>query len=166
MAPYSPLSAPTPPEGMQLRPARDQDGEAVQRLIFGILQAYGLRPAPDSTDRDLFELETFYFQRGGYFGVLEEHGEIIGTFGLAPESSEVCELRKMYLSDQHRGRGLGKLLLESALSQAQQLGFHELVLETASVLKEAIQLYQRYGFEPYQPSHMASRCDKAFRRRL
>ncbi|MFM7202125.1 MAG: hypothetical protein ACKO6N_15185 [Myxococcota bacterium] len=52
------------------------------------------------------------------------------------------------------------------MSQAQQLGFHELVLETASVLKEAIQLYQRYGFEPYQPSHMASRCDKAFRRRL
>jgi putative acetyltransferase len=37
-----------------------------------------------------------------------------------------------------------------------------MVLETASVLKEAVALYRRYGFQPYQAEHVASRCDQTY----
>jgi len=68
----------------------------------------------------------------------------------------------MYLHKAHRGKGLGKFLLEDALSKAEQLGFERMVLETASVLKEAIALYESYGFVQYNPQHMSSRCDQAY----
>ena len=68
----------------------------------------------------------------------------------------------MYLQKAHRGKGLGKLLLEDALSKARQLGFERMVLETAAVLKEAIALYKSYGFVQYNPQHMSSRCDQAY----
>jgi putative acetyltransferase len=75
---------------------------------------------------------------------------------------DTCELRKMYLQRDYRGRGYGKQLLEHALAQAQELGFRQITLETASVLKEAIRLYERYGFVPYTPAHLSPRCDQAY----
>jgi len=68
----------------------------------------------------------------------------------------------MYLHRDYRGQGLGKGLLDNALADARRLGFASVVLETASVLKEAIALYESYGFTPYQPDHLAPRCDQAY----
>jgi putative acetyltransferase len=72
----------------------------------------------------------------------------------------------MYLHKVHRGKGLGKFLLEDALSKARQLGFEKMILETASVLKEAIALYKSYGFKEFMPDHLSSRCDQAYRLEL
>ena len=147
----------------RLRLADNKDCEKVRELVFSILKEYNLKPDPASTDTDIKNIEQAYFERGGTFYVLEEKdGAIIGAYGLYPIDRQTCELRKMYLQSSHRGRGLGKLLLERALSQARQLGFKRIILETASVLKEAIALYKSYGFVEYVPGHLSSRCDQAY----
>ena len=146
-----------------LRPANNADGPAVKQLIFRILTDYNLPPDPNGTDADLADLAGSYAERGGSFHVLQTaEGEIIGTVGIYRASADVCELRKMYLSRQHRGQGLGKRLLEHGLAEARRLGFRRVTLETASVLKEAIGLYLRYGFRPYTPEHLVPRCDQAY----
>jgi putative acetyltransferase len=132
-------------------------------LVYGVLAEYNLKPDPRATDADLSDIEHFYFQRGGAFYVLEEKdGSIIGAYGLYPIDRETCELRKMYLQRSYRGKGWGKFLLEHALSQARNLHFKKVILETASVLKEAINLYKSYGFVEYKSEHLSSRCDQAF----
>ena len=88
-------------------------------------------------------------------------GFALGSVGLYPVDRSTCELRKMYLHSSFRGKGLGRLLLEHALKRAKELGFSRVTLETASVLKEAIALYQSYGFRSYAPDHLAGRCDQA-----
>jgi putative acetyltransferase len=150
---------PTP----RLRRASNKDREEVTRLVYGVLKEYDLEPEPGATDADLEDIEQSYFARGGTFLVLEDQdGSIIGAYGLYPLENQTCELRKMYLSSSHRGKGLGKLLLDDALSRARQLGFRKMVLETASVLKEAIALYKSYGFAEYEADHLSSRCDQAY----
>ncbi|MHC4225890.1 MAG: GNAT family N-acetyltransferase [Planctomycetota bacterium] len=150
---------PTP----RLRPATNEDCEKVAGLVYGVLKEYNLKPDPQATDADLEDIEQSYFARGGTFLVLEEeNGSIIGAYGLYPLENQTCELRKMYLSSSHRGKGLGKLLLDDALLRARRLGFRKMVLETASVLKEAIALYKSYGFAEYEADHLSSRCDQAF----
>ncbi|MFC1793379.1 GNAT family N-acetyltransferase [Planctomycetota bacterium] len=150
-------------EWPRLRPANNKDSSNIADLVYGILREYGLKPAPESTDADIKDIEHTYFKRGGAFYVLEtEDSSIIGAYGLYPVEEHTCELRKMYLHKAHRGKGLGKLLMEDALSKAKQLGFERMVLETASVLKEAIALYKSYGFIEYDPQHMSSRCDQAY----
>ena len=150
---------PTP----RLRRASNKDREEVIRLVYGVLKEYGLEPDPGATDADLADIERSYFARGGMFLVLEgQDGSIIGAYGLYPLENQTCELRKMYLHKSHRGKGLGKLLLDSALAEARKLGFRRMTLETASVLKEAIALYESYGFVEYEPAHMSTRCDQAY----
>jgi putative acetyltransferase len=147
----------------KLRPATNADREIVTQLVFAVLREYGLEPNPSTTDADLADLEVSYVNRGGAFDVLENgEGTIIGCVGLYPIDSKTCELRKMYLQKPARGKGHGKKLLEHALTRAKELGFSRVTLETAAVLKEAVKLYQKYGFRPFPAQHLATRCDQAF----
>jgi len=147
----------------QLRRASNEDSESIVSLVYGVLKEYGLKPDPGATDADLKDIEQSYFARGGLFFVLEDRGgSLIGAYGLYPLEDQSCELRKMYLHKSYRGKGLGKFLLDSALEQARKLGFTTVRLETASVLKEAISLYESYGFTQYEPDHMSKRCDQAY----
>ena len=150
-----------------MRAANNKDCGRIASLVFGVLREYGLKPDPASTDADIEDIESSYFGRGGTFLVLEaEDGEIVGAYGLYPLDEHTCELRKMYLDKAYRGQGLGRFLLDDALSQARRLGFRRMTLETASVLKEAIALYKSYGFAEYTPEHLSSRCDQAYLREL
>ena len=72
----------------------------------------------------------------------------------------------MYLAESMRGKGAGKLLLEHAIKRARELGFSLMWLETAEVLKEAVNLYQKYGFAPYEADHQSCRCDFALAKKL
>lgn len=150
-------------ESFQIRPATNADAEAVRRLVFSILRDHGLAPDPNSTDADLADLEAAYIARGGAFDVLvDRSGQIVGSAGISPLDDRRCELRKMYLAAECRGRGLGKRLLEHALGRARELGFRRIELETAAVLVAAVKLYESFGFRPFKAEHLSARCDQAY----
>ena len=146
------------------RAASNADGEAICRVVFTVLREFGLTPDPDGTDADLTDVEASYL--GGAFSVLTSPaGDVVGTVGLFPLGDNQCELRKMYLSSECRGKGLGKRLLQHALDRARELGFSRVILETVSVLWVAIALYESFGFRPFIPEHWSAgpaRVDRAY----
>ncbi|HSH95625.1 MAG TPA: GNAT family N-acetyltransferase, partial [Roseimicrobium sp.] len=113
------------PDDYQLRPATNADSAEVTALIFSVLRSYGLSPDPQGTDRDLADIEGFYGRPNHSLDVLVEtrSRRIVGTVGLCPMDSTTVELRKMYLSPELRGCGLGKLLLDHAIGKARDLRF-------------------------------------------
>ncbi|MGE0132219.1 MAG: GNAT family N-acetyltransferase [Blastocatellales bacterium] len=146
-----------------IRTATNHDRERVVALVFGVLTEYGLPPDPESKDADLNDIEENYIKPGGVFELIEDKaGTLLGTFGLCPLDKDTCELRKMYFVPQVRGMGLGRRVLERAVGHARRLGFKTIVLETNSVLKEAIRLYTRFGFTPEPVEHATERCDQAY----
>ncbi len=147
---------------VNIREALNDDSPQIRNVVFTVLREYGLQPDPETTDKDLDDIEKEYFSRGGYFGVIELNSEIVATVGIYKISSSTCELRKMYCASKYRGKGIGKKLLEHSLMIAGKLGFSRVVLETASPLVEAVHLYKKYGFIEYTPEHLAARCDQAY----
>ncbi len=147
---------------MNLRPANNADSERIKTVVFTVLNEYGLKPDSNSTDKDLDSIEESYFSNNGFFGVVEIEGLVVATVGLHKIDASTCELRKMYSLPSQRGRGLGKSIMEFALSKAKELGYTRVILETASPLKEAIGLYKKYGFKEFSPEHLSARCDQAF----
>jgi len=145
-----------------IRPASNADCERVQTLVFGVLREYGLAPDLSGTDRDIADIEAHYIRRGGVFEIIEdENGELLGTVGLYPMTKETVELRKMYFSKKLRGKGFGKKTLQRMIETAREMGFKKIYLETATVLKEAVALYEKFGFEPSDEKH-TPRCDAAY----
>lgn len=76
-------------------------------------------------------------------------GNIVGGSGIAAfnGSSEVCELRKLFLLPESRGLGLGKKLTEGCLEYAKSKGYKKCYLDTLTSMKSAIYLYEKLGFE-------------------
>lgn len=143
---------------IKLRDAVAADGPAVRALIFGILGEYGLPVDPHGTDADLDDIAMSY--RNGRFWVLDDGGAVVGSCALYPVRDGVVELRKMYVDRRLRGQGWGRRLLETALATARSDGVTRIELETASVLKEAISMYGRYGFKRVERDPHSSRCDQ------
>jgi GNAT superfamily N-acetyltransferase len=145
-------------DGFVLRPAVRGDADAVRAVVFAALREHGLEPDPQGTDRDLDDLPRAY--AGGIFDVLlDPSGRVVGSVGVADEGDGVCELRKMYLARECRGRGLGRRLLDHAMLAARGRGFRSMRLETASVLADATRLYLRAGFVPLARPPRSPRCD-------
>ncbi len=150
----------------EFRDYRPGDEKDVFQIVKRVLAEYGLATDPEKTDADLKDIRQSYILPGGAFRILECDGRTIGSYGLYASTKESCELRKMYLLPEFRGRGLGKMMMEDALRLAKDLGFVEMTLETNSRLKEAIGLYKGYGFTEFTPHHLSDRCDSAMRKTL
>jgi putative acetyltransferase len=118
---------------------------------------------PEGTDRDLHDITRSYLRDGGAFRVLvDSRGAIVGCGGLFPHGPDELEIRKMYLLPPFRGRGYGRALLADLVELARIRGARRIVLETKSVLREAIALYQRFGFVEVKREILTPRCDRAF----
>jgi len=99
-----------------------------------------------STDA-LYEL--FQTSKSVYF-IAEVEGKILGGGGIYPTEDlpqNTCELVKMYLLPQGRGIGLGGMLMERCLETAQSNGFEQVYLETLPELKQAVKVYEKFGFQ-------------------
>jgi putative acetyltransferase len=116
--------------------------------------------SPATVAASLFALSTNYALDGGWFAVVTDpSGQLVGTVGLKRLADGVFELRKMYLLAPYRGRGVGRFLLTRALDEARRRGGRKVMLETATVLREAVGLYQRFGFQRVDHAPGACRCD-------
>ncbi|WP_293125964.1 GNAT family N-acetyltransferase [Microcoleus sp. bin38.metabat.b11b12b14.051] len=132
-------------------------------LIRDILAEYGLQCEPYGADRDVYDVELFYHTKGGEFWVVERQGKIVGTAGYYPieRGNNAVEIRKMYILPAIRGKGLGKFLLRELETKIIARGFDEIWIETASILKEAVQMYETSGYLPTTGVE-TPRCDRVY----
>ncbi|MGL5082672.1 MAG: GNAT family N-acetyltransferase [Microcoleaceae cyanobacterium] len=150
-----------------IRPWQPDDYDASVQLIATILAEYGLRCEPDGADADVYQVEAFYHQTGGEFWVVESQGKLVGTAAYYPthRGNHAVEIRKMYLRPEARGKGLGQFLLQKLEQAIAAKGFQEIWLETVSVLKEAVKLYERQGYH-LMAGVETKRCDLVYMKRL
>lgn len=151
------------PRGIIFRQATNKDCARVIKLVSDVLSESRLPFDLSAKDADLKDIEIAYIHAGGTFEIIEdEHGRLLGTYGLFPVSDSTCELRKMYLRPEIRGIGLGREVLQRAVGHARRLGFKQIVLETISVLERAIRLYTQFGFVPTAMDHPNARVDQRY----
>lgn len=63
----------------------------------------------------------------------------------------VCELKRLYVRPDHKGKGVGKALFEHALAEAKAEGYTMMRLDSLRRLEEAGKLYAHYGFREIAP---------------
>ena len=75
-------------------------------------------------------------------------GAPVGCVGLrAMDGIGCCELKRLYVSRDGRGAGLGGRLIQAVICEARWLGYREIRLDTLPSMTQAIALYRRFGFE-------------------
>jgi putative acetyltransferase len=143
------------------------DRHAAATVIATVLAEYGLDWDPEGADRDVLAVEACYLDAKGVFWVAEQKGTIVGTGAYYPirRGINAVEIRKMYLLPSARGHGLGLCLLQQLESAIIAQAYQQIWIETASVLAEAVQLYERNGYSPATGVETA-RCDRIYMKTL
>lgn len=148
------------------RRARPGDRDALLALIEQALSPYGLHLEPEGADADVAALAERYpaepeNARSQMWVVESADGEIVGSGGFSPLHGhpDTCEIRKMYLRPELKGRGLGRRLLTRLEERARAAGYRRAWLETNARLAEAIALYRKFGYAEAAEGECCSRCD-------
>ncbi|KAF3889975.1 MULTISPECIES: GNAT family N-acetyltransferase [Nostocales] len=150
-----------------IRNWEQSDRTSAANIIKAVLAEYGLNWEPNGADRDVLQVEECYLAVGGEFWVVEHQNQLVGTAAYYPieRGEKAVEIRKMYVLPKARGFGLGKYLLRQLEAAIVTRGFQEIWIETASVLVEAVQLYEKNGYEKASGVETA-RCDRVYVKKL
>ena len=142
---------------------QEKDRIFAATVISSILSEYGLPWQPEAADKDVLNIEEYYLATGGEFWVIEHQNQIVGTAAYYPinRGEKAVEIRKMYLLPKVRGLGLGKYLLQQLETAIALRGFEQIWIETASILAEAVKLYESNGYLPTTGVE-TSRCDLVY----
>lgn len=105
----------------------------------------------DHLDRERFAIELaalpgFYAPPTGGLFLVRLGNRAAGCVGIRPLMGDSCELKRLFTRAPYRGRGLGRKLLEAAVTAARLAGYAAIRLDTLASMKEAQALYERLGF--------------------
>lgn len=73
-------------------------------------------------------------------------GRAVGCIALHPYDSRRCELKRLYVVPEYRGRGIARALTRQIIADARAIGYGAMLLDTLPFLREAIALYESEGF--------------------
>lgn len=82
-------------------------------------------------------------------------GELAGCGALRPapdcDYANACEMKRLYVRPAFRRFGLGRVLVQALLDEAQRAGYSDVLLDTMDDMEAARELYASLGFEEIPP---------------
>lgn len=122
---------------------------AIRSLVMKILNEEYAMALRLSELPDLVDVYESYCANGlGKFWVALENGRVCGCIGLMHLGRGDFELRRMYVEEQARGRGLAQRLLDTVLTWSAVNGVESIYLETNQRWQKAHHIYEKNGFQP------------------
>lgn len=88
---------------------------------------------------------------GSLLLAVDDTGTALGCFAVRrlpynnPEG-ELCEAKRLFVSPEGRGKGIGQVLVEAGVAAARDAGYQEMKLDTLASMGSAQRLYKRFGF--------------------
>jgi ribosomal protein S18 acetylase RimI-like enzyme len=110
-------------------------------------------------DQELAGLPGDYAPPDGRLLLAEYRGHPAGCIALHKLDAGICEMKRLYLRPQLRGRGVGRALAEAVIAEARAIGYRKMRLDTVEpVMPNAVAMYRRLGFveiDPYRANPIA-----------
>lgn len=147
-----------PSHNFQVTPVRDTPDLADSiSLFYAYAASLGFDLAFQNFDAEMAGMPGKYSPPDGELLLARnEAGVAIGCVGLRPlpssePSVKVCEMKRLYVTPDGRGTGVGKTLALTIIAAAERLGYRELRLDTLPSMVAALNMYRSFGFEEIPP---------------
>jgi putative acetyltransferase len=129
---------------------------AIRELFLEYAQSLSFSLCFQSFDKELAGLPGNYAPPDGRLLLATSQGQAAGCVALHRIEDGICEMKRLYVRPQFRGKGLGKALAERVINEARAIGYEKLRLDTVeSEMGAAVAMYRQLGFRqiaPYRPN--------------
>ncbi len=130
-----------------------------RELFLEYAKSLGFSLCFQNFDKELAGLPGDYVPPEGRLLLAEFEGQLAACVALHRLETGICEMKRLYLRPQFRGKGLGRALAERIITEARQIGYQRMRLDTVEpVMKDAVAMYRKFGFKeiaPYRPNPIA-----------
>ena len=142
---------------IRIRPALAGDIPEVREMLKEYVRWIGLDLAFQEIDEELAGLPGDYAPPRGAL-LLATAGDLstvarsakadslVGMIGLRPIDDRICEMKRLFVRPEARGRGLARQLIDNILTEARRLKYEEIRLDTLPMMGDAQKLYVAMGF--------------------
>jgi putative acetyltransferase len=123
-----------------------------RELFLEYAQSLGFSLCFQNFDKELAELPGDYAPPEGRLLLAECEAQLAACVALHKSGQGICEMKRLYLRAQFRGKGLGRALAERIIAEARQIGYQRMRLDTVEpVMKDAVAMYRKLGFKEIAP---------------
>jgi carbonic anhydrase len=129
--------------------ASDTDAIEHVRQFFRNYAAWlGVDLSYQNFDQEMASLPGTYVAPQGRLFYAEVAGRPAGCVGVRPlpDSDGVCEMKRLYVTPEERGHGIGARLALAAIKAAKEIGYRKLMIDTLPNMRMAVKLYRELGF--------------------
>jgi len=136
-----------PPIPVEVRTYEARDRDVVKKLYAeGLI---GGHRAPNDTGLDIDDVQGAYLSSpNNHLWVAEnQQGEVVGMIGVQIHRDSEGEIRRLRVRQDHRRRGIGARLLETAIKWCQDRGCLKVTLDTYMEREPALQLFNKFKFK-------------------
>ena len=102
-------------------------------------------------EQELANLPDKYSPPQGRLYLAFSDGELAGCIALRPFQGDQCEMKRLYVRPQYRGRAFGSLLAAKIIADAREIGYRQMLLDTLPAMASAQHLYLSLGFREVPP---------------
>jgi len=102
--------------------------------------------AVQNYDEEVAHLEVKYGMPYGRLYAAYWDGKLAGCVGLRKIDDQNCEMKRLYVRPEFRGKHIGNALAKLVIADAKEVGYSYMLLDTFPFLERAIQMYRGYGF--------------------
>ncbi len=126
--------------------------ELARELFREYASTLGIDLCFQNFEKELAELPGAYAPPSGRLLLLYEKGELAGCVALRQIGDQICEMKRLFLRDGFRGKGLGRKLAQEIIREAKEVGYARMRLDTLPpMMNDAIALYRSLGFKEIAP---------------
>lgn len=97
-------------------------------------------------DDEILHFDEKYGEPYGRLYIALCDGKTAGCVALRKLDDDRCEMKRLFVRPTARGGGIGNMLVSKLISDAKEIGYREMLLDTLPCLESAIRLYTRMGF--------------------
>lgn len=138
-------------EILAIRPARLDDMPQVRAMLAEYVAWIGLDLAFQEIDAELEGLPGEYAPPRGALFVVPDGNRLVAMIAFRPLDEATCEMKRLFVRAEARGRGLAGRLIARALDEARRAGYREMRLDTLPMMGDAQALYVAFGFADIAP---------------
>lgn len=120
--------------------------ETVRLLFLEYAKSLNFDLCFQGFDDELASLPGDYAPPDGLLLLAFYDDKVAGCVGLRKVADRVCEMKRLWVRTEFRGKKIGRKLADEIIAEARKIGYQTMKLDTIDTMKKAIAMYKSMGF--------------------